>query len=100
MLVTMLPPISGHARIANWFDGTKYYARQSIHLRANSEMLSMLEDQRETKSLDSQIELAVHNFYISEEISCELSRKKQVIRVLSPRNPIPLYFLHLTVGET
>ena len=98
-LMTMLSPNWGRDRIANWFDGTAHHARQSIYLRTTNGMLSILEGRRGNKPLDSQIELAVHNFYISDEIS-ETSYKKQVIRVSPFRNPVPLRFLHLTIGET
>ncbi|CAF4728653.1 unnamed protein product, partial [Rotaria sp. Silwood2] len=87
-------------RIANWFDGSKHQARQSIQLRTTSGVLSFPEDRRGNKSLDSQVELAVHNFYISDEISRETSNKKQIIHPPPSRIPVPLRFLHLTIGET
>ncbi|CAF3148713.1 unnamed protein product, partial [Rotaria sp. Silwood2] len=99
-LMTMLPSDWGRDRIANWFDGSKHQARQSIQLRTTSGVLSFPEDRRGNKSLDSQVELAVHNFYISDEISRETSNKKQIIHPPPSRIPVPLRFLHLTIGET
>ena len=63
-------------------------------------MLPIPEDRHGNKSLDSQIELEVHNLYISDEISREASYKKQIIRALPSRNLVPLRFLQLTIGET
>ncbi|CAF4708967.1 unnamed protein product [Rotaria sp. Silwood2] len=76
-LMTMLPPEWGRYRISNWF-----------------------RDRRGNKPLDNQIELAVYNFYTSDEVSRETSYKKQVIHPPPFRTPVPLRFLHLTIGET
>ena len=99
-IMTMLPPTWGRDRIANWFGGSEHHARQSIQLRSTTGIFSNPEDRRGNKPLDSQIELAVYNFYISDEISRETSYKKQVIHPSPLRTPIPLRFLHLTIGET
>jgi hypothetical protein len=99
-LMTMLPPTWGRDRIANWFDGSEHHARQSIELRTTNGVLSHSEDRRGNKPLDSQIELTVYNFYTSDEISRETSYKKEVIHPPPSRTPIPLRFLHLTIGET
>ncbi len=99
-LMTMLPPTWGRDRIANWFSGSRHQARQSIELRSNTGVFSYPEDRRGNKPLDSQTELAVYNFYISDEISRETSYKKQVIHPPPSRTPIALRFLHLTIGET
>ena len=98
--MTMLPPTWGRDRIANWFGGSEHHARQSIQLRSTTGIFSNPEDRRGNKPLDSQIELAVYNFYTSDEISRETSYKKQVIHPPPLRTPIPLRFLHLTIGET
>ena len=99
-IMTMLPPTWGRDRIANWFGGSEHHARQSIQLRSTTGIFSNPEDRRGNKPLYSQIELAVYNFYTSDEISRETSYKKQVIHPPSLRTPIPLRFLHLTIGET
>ena len=99
-IMTMLPPTWGRDRIANWFGGSEHHARQSIQLRSTTGIFSNPEDRRGNKPLDSQIELAVYNFYTSDEISRETSYKKQVIHPPPLRTPIPLRFLHLTIGET
>ncbi|CAF4309691.1 unnamed protein product, partial [Rotaria sp. Silwood2] len=99
-IMTMLPPIWGRDRIANWLDGSEHHARQSIQLRSTTGVLSNSEDRRGNKPLDSQIELAVYNFYTSDEISRETSYKKQGIHSSPLRTPIPIRFLHLTIGKT
>ncbi|CAF2408126.1 unnamed protein product [Rotaria sp. Silwood2] len=98
--MTMLPPIWGGDLIANWFAGSQHQVRQSIELRTPRDVFTYPEDQRRNKALDSQIQLVVHNFYISDEISREKSCKKQVIHPLPSKNLVPLHFLHLTIGET
>lgn len=99
-LMTMLPPDWGRDRIANWFGGSEHQARQSIKLRTTGGVFSKPEDQRGNKSLDEQTEVAVHNFYISDEVSRETSYKKQVIHPPPSRKPVPLRFLHSNIGET
>ncbi|CAF3141374.1 unnamed protein product [Rotaria sp. Silwood2] len=99
-LMTMLPPDWGRDRIANWFGGSQHQARQSIELRTTDCVFSKPEDRRGNKSLDGQIELAVHNFYTSDEVSRETSYKKQVIHPPPSRKPVPLRFLHSNIGET
>ena len=39
-LMTILPPDWGRDRIANWFDGSQYQARQSIKLRTTGSVFS------------------------------------------------------------
>ncbi|CAF4694523.1 unnamed protein product [Rotaria sp. Silwood1] len=99
-LMTMLPPDWGRNRIANWFGGSQHQARQSIELRTTDGVFSKPEDRRGNKSLVEQIELAVHNFYTSDEVSRETSYKKQVIHPPPSRKPVPLRFLHSNIGET
>ncbi|CAF4451074.1 unnamed protein product, partial [Rotaria sp. Silwood2] len=99
-LMTMLLLEWGRDRIYNWFRGSQHHARQSIKLRTTIGDFSRPEDRRGNKPLDNQIELAVYNFYTSGEISRETSYKKQVIHPSPSRTPIPLRFLHLTIGET
>ncbi|CAF1527835.1 unnamed protein product [Rotaria sp. Silwood1] len=99
-LMTMLPPDWGRNRIANWFGGSQHQARQSIELRTTDGVFSKPEDRRGNKSLVGQIELAVHNFYTSDEVSRETSYKKQVIHPPPSRKPVPLRFLHSNIGET
>ena len=98
-LMTILPPNWGRDRIASWFGGSEYQARKSLTLRTTSGFSSSFEDQRGNKPLDSQTEMAVLNFYTSDEISRETSYKKQVIRPPPSRVPVPLRFLHMTIGE-
>ena len=99
-IMTMLPSTWGRDRIANWFGGSEHHARQSIQLCSTTGIFSNPENRRGNKPLDSQIELAVYNFYTSDEISTETSYKKQVIHPPPLRTPIHLRFLHLTIGET
>ena len=99
-LMTILPPDWGRDRIANWFSGSQYQARQSIKLRTTGDVFSKPEDRRGNKSLDEQIELAVHNFYTSDEVSRESSHKRQVIHPPPSRKPVSLRFLHLNIDET
>ncbi|CAF4717062.1 unnamed protein product, partial [Rotaria sp. Silwood2] len=99
-LMTMLPPDWGRDRIANWFGGSQHQARQSIELRTTDGVFSKPEDRRGNKSLDGQIELAVHNFYTSDEVSRKTSYKKQFIHPPPSRKPVPLRFLHSNIGET
>ena len=98
-ILTMLPSTWGRDRISQWFNSSEHQARHSIALRSNTGIFSYAEDHRVNKSLDSEIGLMVHNFYISDEISRETSYKKQVIHPPPSRDPIPLRFLHLTIGE-
>jgi hypothetical protein len=99
-LMTMVPPTWGRDRVASWFDSSQHHARQSIELRLATGTFSYPEDRRGNKPLDNEIELAVYNFYTSDEISRETSYKKQVIHPPPSRTPVPLRFLHLTIGET
>jgi hypothetical protein len=99
-LLTMLPPSWGRDRSSNWFGSSNYQARCSIALRSNTGIFSNAMDHRGNKSLDSETELMVYNFYTSDDNSRETSYKKQVIHALQSRDPIPLRFLHLTIGET
>lgn len=99
-LMTMLPPDWGRERIADWFDGSDHHARLSIELRTTKGVLSMPDDHRGNKPIDSQIEIAVHHFYVSDEVSRETPYKKQVVHVSPARDPVPLRFLHLSIGET
>lgn len=99
-LMTMLPPTWGRDRIANWFDSSGHHARQSIELRTTTGVLSYPEDRRGNRPLDNQVEMTIHNFYTSDETSRETSYKKEVIHPPPSRNPIPLRFLHVTIGET
>ena len=99
-LMTMLPPEWGRDRISNWFRGSQHHARQSIELRTTTGDFSRPEDRRGNKPLDNQIELAVYDFYTSDEISRETSYKKQVIHPPPFKTPVSLRFLHLTIGET
>ncbi|CAF4730374.1 unnamed protein product, partial [Rotaria magnacalcarata] len=77
-LLTMLPPHWARDRMANWFGGSEHQARHSVDLRTAGGIFSKPEDRRGNKSLDEQIELALHNFYTSDEVSRETSYKKQV----------------------
>lgn len=99
-LMTMLPPEWGRDRISNWFRGSQHQARKSLELRTTTGDFSYPEDRRGNKPLDNQTELAIYNFYTCDEISRETSYKKQVIHPPPHRNPVPLRFLHLTIGET
>ena len=99
-IMTMLPPTWGRDRIGNWFGGSEHHARQSIELHSTTGIFSNPEYRQGNKLLDSQIELAVSNFYTSDEISREASYKKQIIDPPPLRTPIPLRFLHLTIRET
>jgi len=96
----VLPPTLGRDHISNWFGITQNQARHSIAVRSNTGMVAYTEDHRGNKPLDDQVKLMVYNFYICDEISRETSYKKQVIRPPPSRNPIPLRFLHFTIGET
>ncbi|CAF4737276.1 unnamed protein product, partial [Rotaria socialis] len=78
----------------------RHQARRSIELRTAGGVFSKPEDRRGNKSLDEQIELTVHNFYTSDEVSRETSYKKQVIHPPPSRKPVPLRFLHSNIGET
>ncbi|CAF1537532.1 unnamed protein product, partial [Rotaria sordida] len=99
-LMTMMPSTWGRDRIAKWFGSTPHQARQSIKLKSDAGIFSSFEDQRGNKPLDNEVQLMVHNFYTSDEVSRETSCKKQVIHPQPSRDPIPLRFLHLTIGET
>ncbi|CAF3391741.1 unnamed protein product, partial [Rotaria socialis] len=99
-LLTMLPPHWGRDRMANWFGGSEHQARHSVDLRTAGGIFSKPEDRRGNKSLDEQIELTVHKFYTSDEVSRETSYKKQVIHPPPSRKPVPLRFLHSNIGET
>ena len=97
---TMLPPTWCRDRVANWFGSSEHHARQSIELCSTTGIFSNPEDRRGNKLPDRQIELAVYNFYTSDETNREASYKKQVIHPPPLTTPIPLRFLHLTIGET
>lgn len=99
-LLTMLPPSWGRDRASTWFGTSKYQARCSIALRSTTGIFSNSMDHRGNKSLDSETELMIYNFYTSDDNSRETSYKKQVIHVSQSRDPIPLRFLYLTIGET
>ena len=99
-LMTMLPESWGRKRVANWFGGLLHQARCSINLRESIGAFAQSENRRGNKPLDGQIEQIVQRFYISEECSRETSYKKQVIHPGPSRDPVPLRFLHLTIGET
>ncbi|CAF1540342.1 unnamed protein product [Adineta ricciae] len=99
-LMTMLPENWGRDRIANWFNGSGNQARRALKIKSATGILSRAEDQRGNRPLDNQTKLAVHNYYNSDEVSRETSYKKQVIHPPPSRVPIPLRFLHLTIGET
>ncbi|CAF4282216.1 unnamed protein product [Rotaria sp. Silwood2] len=99
-LMTKLPPEWDRDRISDWLRGSQHQARKSIELQTTTGDFSYPEDRRGNKPLDNQIELAVYNFYTCDEISCETSYKQQVIHPPPFRTPIPLRFLHLTIGKT
>lgn len=100
ILFNMLPSSWGRDRIEKWFGCSEYQARQSAIFKSNGEVLSCVEDGRGNKPLDDPTETLIKNFYTSDEVSRETSNKKQVIHPPPSRDPVPLRFLHLTIGET
>ena len=99
-LLTMLPSTWGRDRVSNWFGTTEQQARCSLFIKSNSGMFSNTTDNRGNKPLDGEIEQLVQNFYISDDNSRETSNKKEIVYLRSSKIPIPLRFLHLTIGET
>ena len=99
-LMAILPPEWGRDRMANWFNASHHQARDALERRSSADVFANSQDQRGNKTLDSQSELIVYNYYMSDNISRETSYKKQVIHPPPYRIPVPLRFLHLTINET
>lgn len=99
-LMTILPSSWGRDRTAKWFCGSHHIARQSIKLKVKDEVLSYFEDGRGNKAMDNRRENMIQDFFTSDEVSRETPNKKQVAHPPPSRDPVPLRFLHLTIGET
>jgi hypothetical protein len=99
-LLTMLPSTWGRDRVSNWFGSAENQARCSLTMKSTSGMFSSATDNRGNKALGDEIEQLVQNFYISDDNSRETSNKKEIIYLRPSKTPIPLRFLHLTIGET
>jgi len=99
-LLTMLPSTWGRDRVSNWFGSTEHQARSSLAIKSTSGMFSNATDNRGNKALDDEIEQLVQNFYISDDNSRETSNKKEIVYLRPSKTPMPLRFLHLTIGET
>ncbi len=99
-LLTMLPSTWGRDRVSNWFGSSENQARCSLAIKSTSGMFSSATDNRGNKALDDEIEQLVQNFYICDDNSRETSNKKEVIYLGPSKTPMPLRFLHLTIGET
>ena len=99
-LLTMLPSTWGRDRISSWFGSTEHQARNSLVIRSTLGIFSNVTDNRGNKRLDDEIEQLVQNFYISDDTSRETSNKKEVIYLRPSKTPMPLRFLHLTIGRS
>ena len=99
-LLTMFPSTWGRDRVSSWFGSTEHQARSSLAIKSVSGMFSNTEDNRGNKALGDDIEQLVQNFYISDDNSRQTSNKKETVYVCPSKTPIPLRFLHLTIGET
>ena len=90
----------GRKRGANWLSGLLCQARRSISLRESIDAFEQPKGRKGNKPLDSQVERIVQRFYTSEECSHETSYKKQMVHPGPSRDPVPLRFLYLSIGET
>lgn len=99
-LLTMLPSTWGRDRVSNWFGSTEHQARCSLNIKLTSGMFSNATANRGNKALNDEIEQLVRNFYISDDNSRETSNKKEIIYLRPSKTPMPMRFLHLTIGET